>query len=360
MARNPNDPFDPSNPQTESQQQPNQNGGLMPPSTQNGPSNGTFNMGDYSPSSPFPNPTRRGGSFTVNAPSSGGWDYGWDFGAHNGQSFSYDNPAEGAKYAFAKYVQDNNLDPNTADAASIAAGLNQLYGGNVFSANGDRRVSYGDEFVDWSGQGKPAGQWFWGSNGGGGGGIGSGSGVIGIGTGTGTSGTGHSANTAISAAIQQMLSQGQEPVTAESVAGQYLPVRNAMERQAQIANEQAAQANAAQGGPQGGGVMDAQRASAAENLGSSEGQLMAGLMTQELQRRRQMVVDAISASQGEERLRLQALLQEYNRQIQQAQVGLQQQQITNQNTQWWNQFGLNSALQNYLLNSNFQQNLAGQ
>lgn len=372
MARNPNDPFDPSQQEPETQQPQQQNpsdpnGGMqMPATATTSPQNGTFNMGagGFSPSSPYQGQnTSRRGSFTVGAPSSGGWDYGWDFNNHNGQSFSYDNPAEGAKYAFAKYVQDNNLDPNSADAAAIAQGLNSLYGSNVFRADGNRRVSYGDEFVDWSGQGKPAGQWFWGSAAPAGS-VGGGAGNVGAGTAAGTGHTGSSSGAGtgqqatISAAIQQLLQQGMSPVTQETINSQYLPARNAMERQAQIGAEQAAQRAAAQGVPQGGGSQEGIQASAAENLGSAEAQLSASLIGQELDRRRQQLELAIQSAQGQERLRLQEALQQLNYQIQQAQVGLQQQSINNQNTQWWNQFGLNSAQMQYLLNQNFQQGLS--
>lgn len=376
MARqnDPNDPFDPEDPSNPQNPQNPQNP-LQPETMGNGVDFGnvTFGGGGFSPSSPYQGQPTKGNQsgFTVGNPYGGGWDYGWDFGAHQGQSFSYANPAEGAKYAFAKYVSDNRLDPNSANAASIAAGLNQLYGSNVFRADGDRRVSYGDEFVDWSGQGKPAGQWFWGtaapagSVGGGGGGLPAGTGGVQPpqgGTGSGAGGA--NLNSLTSSAIQQLLQQGQEPVTAQSVSAQYLPVRTAMERQQQIASEQAAQAAAAQGLPQGGGAAEGTRASMAENLATAEGQIQAGLITQELQARRQMVVQAIAAAQGQERLRLQELLQQYDNAIRQQQLGLQgqqlglqQQQINNQNTQWWNQFGFNNALQEYLLNQAFQQGL---
>lgn len=335
----------------------------------------------------------RGGSFTVSAPQGGGWDYGWDFGAHNGKSYSYSNPAEGAKYAFAQYIQQNGLDPNSADAASVAAGLNQLYGSNVFRADGGKRVSYGDEFVDWSGQGKPAGQFFWGtaapagSVGGGGGGMASTSGSIhGNGSAGIATGAPNMAQTGgiktpqdpVHQAIMQLLQQGQQPVTAESVASRFQPVRNAMERQAQIQQQQNAQRAAASGQSfgGGGGSLEGDQASMAEDLASSEGRLMSDVITQEITARRQDVMNAIGAAQGEQKIALQQLLAEYDKALreralniqengqnasiglQQQGLGLQQQQITNQNNQWNSQFGYNAGLQEYLLNQLFQQNMA--
>lgn len=133
-------------------------------------------MPQFDPAKRSPNTGVNGGANTGAAPTSNNWTfsgqpnggqgfgYGWDFGAHQGQTFDWNNPAHGAKYAFADYIGKNGLNTNTADANSIAAALNQKYGSNVFQAQGNQRIGYGDEFVDWSGQGKPRGEFFWGSH----------------------------------------------------------------------------------------------------------------------------------------------------------------------------------------------------
>lgn len=364
------------------------------------------------------------GSFTFQPPNAGAFQYGWNFGRHAGNQYSYDNPAEGAKYAFANYIGEAGLDPNSANSGSIAQELNRRYGSNVFQAEGDRRVRYGDEFVDWSGEGKPAGQFFWGSanaapGGGGGGGVpapggftrGGGGGGAGLDreiggsrggsltgpggapsggglTAGGGGGGGSDQDRQIYDAIMRLLGRGEQPVTEQDVASQYLPVRNAMERQSQINRAQLAQRGAVQGTNigGGGGATEGDINSLSENLGSAQGQLMSELIGEELSSRRQDVAQALQFAQGEQRLGLQRMMADIDAQLRsrgldlqgrgldiQQQLGnrgfdiqrelgnrglgLQERQLGQQNQQFYDQFGYEAALQQYLLSQLYNQGL---
>lgn len=344
--------------------------------------NVTFNTGDMS------NTTGIGGNggaqqatqqpnknkFKFNAPGGNYWNYGWDMGAHQGQEFDYRNPAEGAKYAFANIIGEMGVDPNSADANAIAAELNKRYGSSVFRADSNKRVSYGDEFIDWSGEGKPQGQFFWGSTGGGTPGVAGGGGVGGGGTGTGHGGgaggsgfgLGGGYNDTIHQEIMNLLKKGNTPVTREDIAAQYDPVARQYQRAGQRQKMAAAERMAAQGMNAGGagGALDAEQAKIDESTGESESALMSQLMGSEIQARRQDVMNALAVAQGEDRLALQKYLAELDNQIKQQgltlqgqSLGLQQQQINNQNQQFYDQFGYNAGLQEYLLSQLLGQSL---
>lgn len=328
------------------------------------------------------------GSFTFQPPDASAFKYGWDFGRHAGNTYSYDNPAEGAKYAFADYAREAGLNPGNASSSSIAEALNSRYGSAVFQPEGDRRVRFGDEFVDWSGEGKPAGQFFWGSassapsgpSGGAApagnpGGLASGGGFGAGGRGGGGSISGNAGGESqIHDAIMRLLSRGEQPVDEASVSSQYLPARNAMERQGQIARAQLAQRGAVQGTNigGGGGALEGEINSLNENLASSEGQLMAGLIGEELSSRRQDVAQALNFAQGEQRMGLQKMLADIDAQLrsrgldlqgrgldlQGRGLGLQERQLNQQNQQFYDRFGYDAGLQEYLLSQLFNQGLA--
>ena len=314
-------------------------------------------------------------SFRFTNPGGNYWNYGWDMSGHNGQNFSYDNPAEGAKYAFANLINEMGVDPNSADANAISAELNKRYGRNVFRADNGKRVSYGDEFIDWSGEGKPQGQFFWGSTGGGTPGAAMGGGA-GFGAGAGAAGANGSHGLAGGAGyydtihneIMNLLKKGNTPVTREDIAAQYDPVARQYQRAGTRQKMAAAERAAAQGMNVGGsgGALDAEQAKIDESTGENESALMSSLMTGEIQARRQDVMNALNTAQGEDRLALQRYLAELDNQIKQQgialqgqQLGLQQQQIDNQNRQWYDQFTYNGGLQQYLLSQLLGQGLTG-
>lgn len=134
---------------------------------------------------------------------------------------------------------------------------------------------------------------------------------------------GTSLDPAITAAIQRLLTEGQTPVDPSSplLAGQYLPVRNALERQHQIGQAEAAQraAYTGQSFGGGGGPLEGTLASMREGLGEAEGRLLAEVIGNELQARRQQVVQALQFATGQQQLALQAYLGEIDRQLAQSQ-----------------------------------------
>lgn len=89
-------------------------------------------------------------------PAGGGFNYGWNFGGHENVGSNLNTP----KYMLSNYLMQNNIDPNSDWSQGAADYLNGL-GVTGVQANGGRRVSFGDEFVDTT---KQPGEFFWGSN----------------------------------------------------------------------------------------------------------------------------------------------------------------------------------------------------
>lgn len=126
-------------------------------------------------------------------------------------------------------------------------------------------------------------------------------------------------------AIMRLLQRGEQPVTEADVASQYVPVRNAMERRGQIARAEAAQRGAVTGTNIGGagGALEGDVNSLNEGLAQSEGQLLAGLIGDELQGRRADVANALQFAQGEQRMQLQEQLALLDNEIRKQQLVLQ-------------------------------------
>lgn len=296
-----------------------------------------FNPEEASPSSPYQPQTPKKKKYGVTMPTDPSKFTGYDFAAHQGQEFDYDNPAEGAKYAVSNYL--NNIDPNSDWAGSAAEALNSQFGQNIFKANGGRRLSYGDEFVD-SDPTRFGGKFFWGSSGPSmsvGGSAGGGSGLSGSAGAAGLSGGG-----SVQDAIMRLLMQGQQPVTRESVRQQYEPAAAAMERgtikaRAESAQRRAVEGTGAQGG--GGGANDSDVNSINENAADSQSNLMASLMGDEIQARRQQVVQALQFAQGDQRMQLERQLAEMDNQLRRT-------QMNNQNQQFYDQFSYNMSQNN--------------
>lgn len=294
-----------------------------------------------SPSSPF----KKKGTFQVAAPTDPNKFTGYDFGTHNGRTYSYDNPAEGAKYAVSNYL--NSVDPNSDWAQGAADYLNSQYGGSIFKADGGKRLSYGDEFVD-SDPTRFGGKFFWGAAGGAGGGSGSAGSSAGSGSAsaqamlTGGQGT-------VQDAIARLLARGEKGVTRDDIRQQYEPVAANMERQkvkaqAQSAQRRAVEGTGAQGG--GGGANDSDLNSINEDLASRQSGLEAELMGQEIQARRADVVNALQFAQGEERMALERQLAQMNNELQRLSIG-------NQNSQFYDNLSWNMSSSNQ--NSMLQQ-----
>lgn len=148
--------------------------------------------------------------------------------------------------------------------------------------------------------------------------------------------------TSINDAVAQLLAKGNKPVTSEDLASQFNPVSASFQRSAQRAKQAAAERSAYQGQNIGGagGSLDAEMASIDEDVANSEGQLMAQLTTQEIQARRQDVVNALNFAQGEESIQLQRQLADIDRQLRSRGLDLTAQQISNQNTQFGQSLGL--------------------
>lgn len=171
--------------------------------------------------------------------------------------------------------------------------------------------------------------------------------------------------------ILKMLDRGNQPVTEESIRSQFAPVDAQMQRASTRAKEAAAERQAYQGTNIGGagGPLDAEQRGIDEQLGGDEGKLMAQLMTNELQSKRDEINNAIQFAQGQDRVALQQQLALLDNEIRKQSLALQGQQIGNQNNQFYaqqaqqnnqfyDQFGLDSSLQEYIMNQTINKDLS--
>lgn len=250
-------------------------------------------------------------TYTAQAPTNPDQFIGYDFGAHQGQTFNTGNPAEGAKYAVANVL--NGMDPNDPNWATRAAQqLNQQFGQNIFRADGGERLSYGDEFVDST---KQSGRFFWGSNGPGGSGGGGG---VGAGGGTASAASAASGSGADNGLLQELLGRltaqdAERKARADSLyqqlqgrAQQSLAIdRNDPIIRAQAdafsANQERATRNylgdlAERSGPLAN--LQGQQRIAAERLGQATGGFEAELLGRELSARRSEIADALNSMRG--------------------------------------------------------------
>lgn len=187
----------------------------------------------------------RGPDATIK-PTKGGFDYGWDFGAHQNVGSNIKTP----KYMLSNYLISNNIDPNSDWSQGAYDHLNSL-GVQGLQMNGGKRLSFGDEFVDTT---KQAGQFFWGSNPGSDKGPGgmpgsSNPGMFAptqfgaVGGGLNTSGGGSGGSGGINDAIMSIIKQGYGPDKG-NIAKRYESARETLDRgrKSQMSNLQAAMA----------------------------------------------------------------------------------------------------------------------
>jgi len=163
----------------------------------------------------------------------------------------------------------------------------------------------------------------------------------------------------LAAAIQNLLTQGNTPVSPDDPTIRATVDAANVQGQRAIGTERAALAEraAAEGLPTS--TTDTQIASSQEQLGQNQENLTAQLMQQELQNRRQEVVDALQFASGQDAQALQLQLANIDAALQQQGLGLQATGLTQQNQQFYDQLAANLgnnannyqlAMLNYLLN----------
>lgn len=177
--------------------------------------------------------------------------------------------------------------------------------------------------------------------------------------GAGAGGSMSSQDPAVHDAIMRLLARGEKPVTEGDVQDQFAPVSRQYDRGAQHSREQSAERLAQQGLNLGGsgGQLDTEVNSINEKNTEAKGGLMAQLVTQELQGRRQDVANALQLAQGEEKTALSLELAQIDKEIRQASLGIQQQQVGNQQQQFYDQMGYNMGRDQYLFNQIYGQGL---
>lgn len=148
--------------------------------------------------------------------------------------------------------------------------------------------------------------------------------------------------------ITDMMSKGSQPVTEQDVASQFGPISQQIDQGAKASRAAAAERLAAGGLNNGGqgGALDAEVNKINEGAGTDKANAMGGFITQEMAARRQQIVQAIDAAQGEDKTALQLQLAQMDQQIRQQQLvlqdkglGLQSTQIGNQNAQFYDRLG---------------------
>lgn len=156
--------------------------------------------------------------------------------------------------------------------------------------------------------------------------------------------TAASMDPALHQAIMDLLARGTTPVSPDDpTIKSTVDAANVQGQRANQVNRAAlAERAAAEGLPTSS--FDTSIASANEQLGENLGGLQAQLMTQELQNRRQDVVNALSFATGQDQQALQL-------QLAQIDEALQQQSLTQQNQQFYDTLGFNIGTENSLLNS---------
>lgn len=320
------------------------------------------------------------GTYSAQAPTDPSKFVGYDFGAHQGQTFDYSNPAEGAKYAVSNVL--NGMDPNDPNwAATAAATLNKQFGGNLFNAAGSR-LSYGDEFVDSDPSRGWGGTFHWGSNGPGPGGAAGGPGGAGgpktgisqgpssggfmaSGPGLTDAGTQDATKAQSDALYQQLLDRSKQSLTvdpndptihAQTAAHAATTDRETRNYLADLAEKSGSLAN-----------LSGEQRIAAEHAGQDNAGFQSELMGRELQSRRDEISQSLESMRGmltsEQQNNLQMQLAQLDAQIkreslaqqnsqfgsnlgyQYAQLGQQGSQFDRQLAQQGSQFGQNLGYQ---------------
>lgn len=242
-------------------------------------------------------------------------------------------------------------------------------GKDKWAINDPRGTEYVDALYDESG---PTARASWtdpgGMGGGGGGGnpsagaYGSGGGAAGGGSGTGVYGTGSGdIDSAMHDAILSALHSNDKPLTAADMNAQFAPLDAIKQRNAMMGRNAAAERAAFQGTSVGGagGQLDAEQNKITESLNQDESGLMASMMADQMNARRQQVAQALQFAQGEEKMALQKELQLLDNQLRQQSINVQGQQVNNQNQQFYDQFGYNAGRDAYLFDQAFGNSLNG-
>lgn len=158
-------------------------------------------------------------------------------------------------------------------------------------------------------------------------------------------------NPLVEEALSRLFARGFSPVDANdpTIQAQFGATSRTIDRGAQKARQQAAERAAYGGTLTGGegGAFDATVNGINEKATEQKGGVMADLMAQELQARRQDVITALSAAQGEERMGLEAYLAQLNNELQRygidTNAGLQRLSLGNQNQQFYDTLSWNMA-----------------
>jgi len=195
----------------------------------------------------------------------------------------------------------------------------------------DVRTAQGEFWYSEPGQGTPGGP-----GSGGPGGPGGGPGTGGIDPRTGGPGGGGGVDSAMRQALLRLMGRAEQPVDANDPVFQqrYLPIRNALERNAQLSKEQAAESAATRGQSFGGGNDQATFQSINERLGQQEGQALGEQLGQEIQARRQDLMGALQLANSigarDEALKIQRELAQLDNQYRYAALGQNQSQFNDQ------------------------------
>ena len=192
-----------------------------------------------------------------------------------------------------------------------------------------------------------------GPNPGGQGGGGGGGGGFGGGGGGGGFGAGGPLDAEMRAQLLALMKRGSSPfdVNAPELQAQYLPVRNALERQGQRSREQAVERAAFEGSSFGGGNVGDISRSINERVGEQSGQALGGMIEQDVQAKRQDLMGALQLANSigarEQAAQIQRELAQLESGFRYAQLGQQGQQFNaalGQRTSQWNDtYGLERA-----------------
>ncbi len=157
---------------------------------------------------------------------------------------------------------------------------------------------------------------------------------------------------ALKAAIAQLLAEGNTPVSAQDpiISGQVQAFKQQQDQSLRDLKASNAETAAYEGTPTASTDLSNQRAQ--EVAGQNTGSFQATLMGNELQNRRQQVTQALQFAQGSDQQALQLELANLN-------AAIAQQGIGTQNQQFYDNLGVNTALDQAGLNQSLLAGLAG-
>lgn len=156
-------------------------------------------------------------------------------------------------------------------------------------------------------------------------------------------------------AIMRLLQRGENGDVTPQMQAAFDAHQHAGDRATAQARAAMAERMAASGlnsGGAGSGAMDSAIQSQIEQQGLDQAQFESGAMLDEMQQRRQDVVNALQFAQGEEKMQLQAYLSQLDNE-------LQKQQLGQQNQQFYDQFAYNQANNDRNYNLDYMRLMAG-